>query len=650
MDTRLLFQPGKIGKIEIKNRLVLSPVTTNLASLNGEVTQELLEFYIQRARGGVGLIILEGTRTETKIQPATITGINLRLDSHSYIAGLSHLTDAVHEYGAKIFIQLSLGQGSYAPPEIYEGTLPNAVSETASPVWGNRATHVITAEEIEKLIEAFASAAMRSKLAGFDGININGHGMYLISQFMSPFTNKRTDKYGDPSAVPLALIKAVKDQAGGDYPIMFRWNLDEFLPGGRTLDLSKENGRQFEKAGIHAIHVSGGNFWVPGGAVHSLPPMSFPQGYLRPLSRGMKDAVKIPVILASKIKDPSLANKILADGDADFIGMSRVLICEPEWPNKVAEGRYEDILPCISDNEGCQNRMASFRKIRCTVNYITGRERETQIAPARKSKKVLVAGGGPGGMEAARVAALRGHQVTLFEKSNRLGGRMILAGLIPHKSDINDLTDYLKTQIAKLGVKVVLGQQVTPELVDSLKPEAIILSTGSLALVPEIPGVRKGNVFFADDIVNESTEAIGEKIVVIGGGFVGLDTGLFLAEKKSKKVTIVEQFAFEALGVDPYNTNYMDIFQRLDKLGVELLPETKIQNIADLGAEVVDKQGKRSFVPANSFVLAAGGLPNKTLAETLKGQNPSIISVGDCVQVGKIIAAISGGFRAAFDL
>jgi len=650
MNMEVLFKPGKIGRVEIKNRLVMSPMATNFASLDGQVTREVIDHYVERAKGGVGLIISEITRTETKIQSTSITGANLQLDTHGHIAGMSQLADAVHEYGTKIFLQLTLGQGSYGPPEIYpEGTLPNAVSETYSPLWPDRVVHVLTAEEIEQLIEAFAEAALRVKLAGFDGMDINGHGMYLLAQFMSPYTNKRSDKYGDPIAVPLELIKAVKDRVGSDYPLSFRWNIDEFLEGGRGLEQSKIFARRFEEAGIHVILMSAGNFWVTGGALHSCPPMSYPQGYLRPLARAMKDAVSIPVILPSKIRDPLLAAEILEAGDADFIGLGRALLADPEWPNKVAEGRLDDICPCIGDLDGCLDRMASFRKVRCSVNARTGREREYKLEPAKKSKKVLVIGGGYGGMEAARVAALRGHKVTLYEKSDRLGGRVILAGMIPHKDEINNLTQYLITQINKLGVKVKLSEEVTPELVETLQPEAVIVATGARALIPQIKGVSRANVLVADDVIVGKAKVRAERVVVAGGGFVGLDTATFLAEKK-KKVTVIEQFAFEAAGINPYNMNYMDLFQRLDELKVELMPETKIEEITDSGVVVTDKEGNRRIVEADSVVLAMGGTPNKELVEALKGRALKVYTVGDCVEVGKIMNAIASGFRTAFDL
>jgi 2,4-dienoyl-CoA reductase-like NADH-dependent reductase (Old Yellow Enzyme family)/thioredoxin reductase len=651
MDTGVLFQPGKIGKLKVKNRIVMCPMATNFASIDGQVTRELIDYYTERAKGGVGLIIVEITRTETKIQAASITGANLRLDDHSYIIGMSQLTDAVHEYGAKIFLQLTLGQGSYAPPELYpKGMIPNAVSDIFPPFHPERAVHVVTAEEIKQLVAAFAEAAERAKIAGFDGIDVNGHGMYLLSQFMSPYTNKRTDKYGNPTTLPLELIKAVRDKVGNDFPFSFRFNIDEFLEGGRTLEQSKVEAALFEKAGIDVILMSGGNFWVPGGACKSTPPMSYPQGHLRPYARALKEVVKVPLIITGKILDPLIAAEIVESGDADFIGLARALIADPDWPNKVAEGRPEDVKPCIADMDGCLERMANFKKVRCSVNARTGREGEYAIKPAEKAKKVLVIGGGPGGMEAARVATLRGHDVTLYEKGDRLGGRMILAGMIPHKDDINRLTRYLTTQINKLGVKVFLGKEVTPELVDTLQPEAVIVATGARPLIPKIKGVNGSNVFIADDIIQEKAEVTGENIAVAGGGFVGLDIAMFLAEKKKKKVTVIEQFTFEEVGITPFSMNYMDWFMKLEKLGVKLMPETRIEGITGEAVLTTNKEGKESAIKADSVVLAMGGTPNKELVEALKERSLKVYAVGDCVEAGKIINAVAGGFRTAFDL
>jgi 2,4-dienoyl-CoA reductase-like NADH-dependent reductase (Old Yellow Enzyme family)/thioredoxin reductase len=646
-----LLKPGKIGKLEMKNRIYMSPMATNFETSDGSVTKELINYYEERAKGGVGLILTGCVHAEMEIARSSITGINTRIDHHKYIIGLSELTDTVHMYGTKIFVQISIGHGSFSSPDLLPpGVQPIAPSPTESTFFPGWTPRVLTMDEIEKIVDAYGKAALRAKLSGFDGIDIHGHSGYLLAQFMSPFTNKRKDKYGDPVALPLALIKAIKENVGDEYPISFRWNIDEFLEGGRNLEESKIDAKIFEKAGIHAINMSGGNFWVPGGAVHSCPPMSYPQGYLGSLAKAMKETVNIPVLLSSKIGDPFVAAKILQEGQADFIGMARGLLADPEWPNKVAAGRIDEIRPCIRDMDGCLNRLVNFKKIRCSVNARCGREGDYREKLAQHPKKVIVVGGGPGGMEAARVAALRGHQVTLYEKSERLGGQVRLAGMIPFKGDVNGLIEYQSKQLVKLGVDIKLGQEVTPESLIAAQPDVVIAAIGSQPIVPKIPGIDKPIVFLARDVVAETVEPVGEKIVVAGGGFVGCDTALFLAVKKRKKVTIIEQFTFEQVGFEPYNMNQMDLMKILEQNKVRMMTETKIEEIINKGVIAVDKAGQRHKIEVDAVVLAVGAVSERGLLEALRGKIANIYAVGDCDLPGKVIDAIHKGFHIAFGL
>ncbi len=649
---RVLFKPGKIGKLEIKNRLVMSPMATNLASVGGDVTRELLDYYVERARGGSGLIITENVRTEAKIQPGRMSGANLRLDNDSYIAGMSELADAIHECGAKIFAQLTLGPGRFCQPGLRPTGEPAlAVSDIYYPSWPKWEVHLLTTEEIEKLIEAYAEAAMRAKKAEIDGIDLHGHGIYLLAEFMSPYTNKRTDKFGDPAAVPLELIKAIKNKVGDDYPITFRFGIDEFLEGGRTLEQSRMEAKRFEQAGIHAILIAAGNFWVRGGALPACPPMSYPQGNLRSLSKAIRETVNIPIVISSKIMAPSIAARILEAGEADFIGLGRALLADPEWPNKVAEGRLVDICPCIADLDGCLNRISSRKKIRCSVNARCGRESEyREIEPAKKPKKILVVGGGLGGMKAAQIAASRGHEVTLYEKGNRLGGTASLAGTIPHKGDINEIVKYLASQIKELGVHVELGKEVTLRLVKRLQPEVVIVATGAHPTIPEIPGIDRPNVCIADDIIAEKTEVMGESILVVGTGFVAYDTAMFLAEKRHKKVTILEPLTHEASGFGPLDMNHIDQVERLAAYSVKIISQATIEEITDKGIIVSNKEGTRHNIDADSVVLAIGHTANKELAEALEGVVPKVYAVGDCVEPRGIMHAIWDGFHVGSDV
>jgi 2,4-dienoyl-CoA reductase-like NADH-dependent reductase (Old Yellow Enzyme family)/thioredoxin reductase len=650
MSIEQLFTPGKIGSLEIKNRIYMSPMATNFVASDGSVTRELIDYFEERARGGVGFMVTGSTHVERVIVRGSITGSNPRLDDHRYIVGLSELTDSVHQYGARIFSQITLGQGSFSIPKLFPpGCRAVAPSPIKNPVFPDWIPHVLSVDEIEALIEAYGKAALRAKIAGFDGIEIHGHGMYLLAQFMSPYTNKRKDKYGDPLALPLALVKAVKHHAGEDYPITFRFHIDEFLKGGRDLERSKREALILEKAGIHAVNISGGNFWVPGSAANQAPPMSYAQGHLRSLAKAMKDTVRIPVMLSSKIGDSRVASDLIQNGEADFIGLGRGLLADPDWPNKVAERRFDEIRPCIRDMDGCLGRLM-FKRITCTVNPRCGKEGKYKIEPTQKPKKVIVAGGGVGGMEAARVAAMRGHRVTLFERSDRLGGQVRWAGMIPHKGDINPLIQYLATQLKRLGVTINFGQEVTPDLVTSLQPEVVIVATGSRPLVLEIPGIDGSNIFFARDVVTERVEVMGEKIVVAGGGFVGCDTALFLAEKKRKKVTIIEQLTFQEVGIEPYNMQYMDLMRLLGENNVKTMTETKIEEITKRGVRATGKDKKNHRIEADSVVLAMGAVAENGLVQRLRGKVSEIHAIGDCNRPGKVIDAIHQGFHVAFGL
>jgi 2-enoate reductase len=434
---------------------------------------------------------------------------------------------------------------------------------------------------------------------------------------------------------------------GNDFPISFRWNIDEFLEGGRDLKRSQDDARLFEKAGIDLINISGGNFWIPGSAAHSCPPMSYPQGHLRHLAKAMKDVVDIPVMLSSKIAHPRTACEILQGGEADFIGLGRGLLADPEWPNKTAHGRFDDIRPCIRDMDGCINRVVEQKRISCTVNPGCGMEGKAGIRPTDNPMEVVVVGGGVGGMEAARVAALRGHEVTLFEGSDTLGGQARLAGMIPYKEDIARFIRYQEKQIQEAGVVIRLGQVATPELIMSLQPRAVILATGSYETTPKLPGIDGSNVFYARDVVAETVDVKGEKIVVAGGGFVGRDIALFLTVKKRKQALILEQLTLDAVGAAPYDANAMDILKMLGENGVEIMTETKVEEINRGGVQVTDKHGETIELECSSIVLALGVMADRGLADTLRDKVPNLYTIGDCNHPGKIFHAMRQGFFTA---
>jgi 2-enoate reductase len=356
----------------------------------------------------------------------------------------------------------------------------------------------------------------------------------------------------------------------------------------------------------------------------------------------MKQTVKIPVIVAGKLGDPELAERVLQEGRADFIALGRPLLADPDWPNKVREGRFEDIRPCIGDHEGCLVRMYQRQNVSCTVNPATGMDREFELKPADKRKNVLVIGGGPGGMEAARVSALRGHKVTLLEKGGALGGSLIPATVPEFKKEYRRLIDYLSTQMRKLGVTVMLHKEADPELVRSLKPDVIFVATGGRPLVPDIPGVNKACVVTAVDVLLGRKQA-GDKVVVIGGGSIGCETALHLAQK-GKKLTVIE--SQDSVMRDIPWMNRMHLRQLLAGANVEVLTDTVVVDIMD-GGVTIATGGDRTFLPADTVVLAAGFTPDDRLPGALRDAAPEVYTIGDCLAPRKVINAIWEGFRTA---
>ena len=614
-----LFEPGKIGKLSLKNRIVMSPMDIGaLAKPDGRLSQQAINFYIARARGGTGLIM-------TSV--ACIPQIEL-----------NQLAEAVHDYGAKIAFQVFAGPGRIADA--------GAVAPSALPCFRdpNITARELATEEVEQLAQSFQFSAEMLRGAGIDAVDLNCHAGYLVDEFMTALWNKRSDKYGGDLEgrlrFPLEIIEAIKRGAGADFPIIFRFGLTHYLEGGREVDEGLEIAHRLEAAGVAALDITAGCYetfyWVA-------LPTTQPPGCLVNLAEMARKVVNIPVMAVGKLGYPELAERVLQEGKADFIILGRALLADPEWPNKVKEGRLEDIRPCIGDLEGCWNRQRSGEPISCTVNPACGMEREFAIKPAERGKTVLVVGGGPGGMEAARVAALRGHKVTLWEKGNALGGNLIPASTPDFKQDYRRLINYLSTQIKKLGVATELNKEATLEQIQKTKPEVVFIATGSTPIIPEILGAEKAKVVTAIDVLLGRKKA-GESVVVIGGGLVGCETALYLAQK-GKKLTIVE--ILDSVARDMFEANRMHLLKLLADTNVEILTETSVAEIMDDSVVIVNKYGKRSKLEADTVVLAVGLKSNRRLEGALKDKVPKTHVIGDCVEPRKLLNAIWEGFRFA---
>jgi len=635
-----LFEPIKIGTMKLRNRIVMPPMGTNFASEDGFVTKRLVNYHVERAKGGVGLIIVEGAYVEPRGKGSVR---QLAVDHDNKVSGLKELAASIQANGAKAALQLF--HGGRQSHSLIIGTQPVSASEVFCRTT-QETPRALTIEEIQDVIEAFAEGVRRTKAAGFDAVEIHGAHGYLINQFLSPLTNKRTDKYGrdvkDRTRFLLEILKLARDKVGSNYPILCRINGDDYIEGGLTLEETKEIAQMLEAAGVDALHISGGIYDspVPVGTA----PMAVPRGHMVHLAAGIKRVVSVPVIAVGRINDPELAEKILQEGKADLISMGRALLADPELPNKAATGASDDIRRCTACDE-CIARLFFNEDVACSVNAALGKEEEYRIVKAKVSKRVLIVGGGPAGMEAARVSALRGHDVVLYEKSDRLGGQLNLAVVPPRKEEMKSLAQYLESQIRKLGVRVVLGEEGTPLLVEKIKPDVVFIATGSVPTIPEILGVEGDQVVTAHDLLAGKASAK-ERVVVVGGGMVGAETAEFLAEK-SKKVTILEMLG--RIGIDMVPMAILMLYQRLKKLGVAMITNAKVQKITENGV-VYEKDGMKQTVEADSVVLAAGSKPDISLMKVLEGKVAEIYAIGNAKETGNVLEAIHEGSRLAREI
>jgi 2-enoate reductase len=511
-------------------------------------------------------------------------------------------------------------------------------------------TRELTTGEIEELVRDFEFSAKIIRLADIDAIEIHGHQGYLLDEFLTALWNKRTDKYGGDLdgrlRLALELVEAVKRGAGPDFPTLFKFPLTHYLEGGRDIEEGLEIARRLKAAGVNALTINAGCYETYNRAQ---PPTTQPRGCNVELSAMAKKVVDIPVIVSGKLGYPDLAEKVLQEGKADFIGLGRYLLADPEWPNKLKERRTEDIIPCLGCHEGCIARVRKYQRIGCSVNPATGVEKELAINPAGKKKSVLVIGGGPAGMEAARVSALRGHQVTLWEKQNKLGGNLIPASVPDFKDDYKLLIDYLSTQMRKLRVTIEFEKEATPELIQRFNPEVVFIATGATHIIPKIEGIEKGmesgRLVTAVDLLLGKSEPR-KSVVVIGGGLIGCETALYLA-KKGKQVTIIE--ILDSVARDMVWANALDLIKLLDDNEVKILTNTHVRKIMEEGIYFISEYGKVNTITADVNVLAVGmESVNGISAEALGEVVPEVYTIGDCVRPRHVLNAIWEGYRTAY--
>jgi 2,4-dienoyl-CoA reductase (NADPH2) len=585
----MLFEPVRLGSLTLKNRLIMAPMGTCLDK-GGLITDDTVAYYRRRAEGGVGAITVEGCL----VSPDTL-GPEPRICADKHVPGLRGLVEALRPHDVTVGVQLMHpGRQVVEGPSVAPSPVP---LNSASPV-----PHELTVPEIARIVDDYARAAERARAAGFDFLEVHGAHGYLPSNFLSPRHNQRTDTYGGSLAnrarfslqVARAIVAAV------DLPLVWRLNGIDAEPGGFDLESAVAVARMLEDAGVAAVSVSSGT-WL--ALQQTLAPMSVPRGHMRPLAAAVKQAVSVPVMAVGRLDDPVLAEEVVASGEADMILLGRGLIAEPDWPRLVREGRLDELRPCIACN-ACVDLVGRGERARCSVNPEVGRERTWTVEPAAAPRRVMVVGSGPAGLEAARVARLRGHDVSIWERAAQLGGKLEVAALAPSKREVLRYRAHQTNRLAALGVEVHTSSPVTAQTLDQEKPDVVVVATGADPLVPPIPGIDGPTVFDAQLLLRgEVPVGPQTRLVVVGGSATGCETAELMREKGAA-VTIAEMHPAIGRGIEAITRREM--VRSLQRARVEVLTGATVVRIEPGLVHWRDAGGTEHAIPADLVALAIG--------------------------------------------
>ncbi|MBI5247957.1 MAG: FAD-dependent oxidoreductase [Desulfomonile tiedjei] len=654
--------------MSLANRVVMTAMHLNYTP-NGEVTDKLIDFYAARSRGGAGLVIIGGAEINDQS-----SGIDLMISikDDKYIPGLKRFTGAIHDEGGKTAIQLYMA-GAYSFCGL-KGLPVLAPSEFTSH-FSRQHTTPMTLEDIERVQQDFADAARRAKEAGFDAVEVIASAGYLISQFLSPKTNKREDEYGGPlenrMRFGLETIRRVKAVTGRDTALIVRVAGNDFVPGSHTNTEARVFAAAVQDAGADCINVTGG--WHESRIPQIT--MDLPQAGYVYLAKGIKQNVSVPVIGCNRINDPFIAEEVLKEGVADLVGVARGLITDPEFVNKAKEGRTSEIRRCVACNQRCFDYVFQLLPVGCMVNPRAGKEAETELYPTDAPKKIIVAGAGPAGCEFAVTAAQRGHKVILCDKEDHIGGQVPWSANATHKPDFHYIFDYYRATLPKSGVELRLGAEVTPDLVAKEKPDIVVVATGAAPFKPPIEAVEAAHVVQAWDVLQGKIQT-GADVVVVGGGSVGLETAVFLATKGTispeqvyfltlhqaekpdvlrelmvkgvKNVTVIEML--RRIGQDMGPSTRWVVLKEVEMRGIKVITEARMKELTPGRVVYTDSQGNDVTIPADTVVLAMGSRPVNSLATALENSGADVRTIGDAKKVGRIGNAIEDGFTLAREL
>lgn len=653
-----LFQPITVNKLTLKNRIAMAPMgLVAYSDPNGGFNQNAQEYYIERAKGGTGLIVTGICSVDYNEMPVQ----GLPCPTHNpllFHMSTAQMNERIHAYGSKIFLQLTGGLGRSAMPGLFkEGVAPSEAENRFDPRVKHRA---MTTEEVKTLIANFVKSAAIAKQSGFDGIEVHAvHEGYLLDQFAIAFFNKRTDEFGGDLRgrlkIATDIVKGIKAECGEDFPVSLRFSVksmmkglrqgalpgEEFKEVGKDMEEGLESAKILVEAGYDMLNVDAGTYdsWY-----WNHPPMYFNEkGMYREFGRRVKEVVDIPVILSGRMDDPDVINDAFDTKACDIVSFGRPLLADPCLPMKIKADNWEDVRPCLSCHDGCMGRIAHGLPLSCAVNPQCGREKSYELTPAMEKKKVLVIGGGVAGMEAARVCKLRGHEVTLIEKSDKLGGSLIPGGVPDFKSSDRELYAWYERQLNKLGVGIKLNTPVDESTIENTDADVVINATGATPIIPNFNTERK--ILSASDVLMNPSLA-GNDVVIIGAGLVGCETGLWL-KQMGKNVTIVEMMPHICGG--PHNIPFMNYDMLKDLLpysNVKVMTSTKVEKIDTDGVHISSNDGQ-GLLNADTIICSVGYRSNNPLKEALDHSKKETYNIGDSNKVANIMHAIWDAFEVA---